>query len=62
MALIGHGTIGGMMGSMMDNMSGMMDGMGSLMWGMGLVWLLVSALLVLGIAALVKYLLGGRHP
>jgi hypothetical protein len=34
----------------------MMDGMGGMMmWGMGLVWLLATFLLVLGIAALVKY-------
>jgi hypothetical protein len=33
------------------------DGM---MWGMGLLWLLLLVLLVLGIAALVKYLSGGR--
>jgi hypothetical protein len=33
----------------------MMDGMGSMMWGMGLVWLIVIILLVLAIAALVKY-------
>ncbi len=37
-------------------MMGMMDGMGWMMAGMGLVWLLVLILLVLGIAALVKYL------
>ena len=36
----------------------MIDGMmgGEMMWGMGLVWLLVLVLLVLGIAALIKYL------
>lgn len=34
----------------------MMEGMGGMMWGMGLVWLLVVLVLVLGIAALVKYL------
>ena len=36
----------------------MMDGMmgGWMMWGMGLGWLLILALVVLGIAALVKYL------
>jgi hypothetical protein len=33
----------------------MMDGM---MDGMGLLWLLVAALLVLGIAALIKYIIG----
>lgn len=35
----------------------MMNGMG---WGMGLVWVLVAILLVLGIAALIKYLSSGR--
>jgi hypothetical protein len=34
----------------------MMQGMGSMMAGMGIVWLLVGVLLLLGIAALVKYL------
>jgi hypothetical protein len=29
---------------------------GSMMWGAGLVWLLVLVALVLGIAALIKYL------
>jgi hypothetical protein len=37
-------------------MMGMMDGMGWMMAGMSLFWLLVVILLVLGIAALVKYL------
>jgi hypothetical protein len=32
----------------------MMDG--GMMWGMGLVWLLLILVLVLGIAALLKYL------
>jgi hypothetical protein len=36
-------------------MDGMMDGMG-MMWGMGLGWLLLVVVLVLGAAALVKYL------
>lgn len=41
---------------------GMMDGMGwGMIWGMGLIWLLVVVLLVLGIAALIKYLFGGRR-
>lgn len=41
---------------------GMMDGMGGMMmWGMGFVWLLVIVLLILGIAALVKYLFGGSR-
>lgn len=35
----------------------MMDSMASMMSGMGLVWLLAVIVLVLGIAALVKYLL-----
>jgi hypothetical protein len=34
----------------------MHDMMGSMMVGMGLVWLLVALVLMLGIAALVKYL------
>jgi len=39
----------------------MEDMMGSaMMWGMGVVWLLIVILLVLGIAALVKYLFFGR--
>jgi hypothetical protein len=29
---------------------------GPMMWGMGLVWLLIVVTLVLGIAALIKYL------
>ena len=33
----------------------MRDGMGGMMWGMGLLWLLVIIVLVLGVAALVKY-------
>jgi hypothetical protein len=33
---------------------------GGMMWGMGLVWLLLLVLLVLGIAALVKYLFSRR--
>ena len=37
-------------------MMGIMDGMEWMMVGMGLVWLLVVILLILGIAALVKYL------
>jgi hypothetical protein len=34
----------------------MMDGMGSMMGGMGLLWILVIIVVLLGIAALVKYL------
>lgn len=36
-----------------------MEGMGWMMGGMGLVWLLLLVLLVLGIAALIKYLRSG---
>lgn len=42
------------MGYMMNGMSG------GMMWGMGLIGLLVLVLLVLGIAALVKYLFFGN--
>ena len=40
----------------------MMDG--GMMWGMGLIWLLVVIVLVLGAAALIKYLFfgGPRGP
>ncbi|MEQ8296206.1 MAG: hypothetical protein RIB55_06965 [Nitratireductor sp.] len=42
---------------MMNGQDYMWDGMGGMaMWGMGLVWLLVIVVLVLGAAALVKYL------
>lgn len=43
---------------MMDGMNGMMQGMG---WGVALFGLLVLALLVLAVAALVKYLFLQRH-
>lgn len=33
-----------------------MEGMGTMMGGMGILWLLIVAALVLGIAALIKYL------
>jgi len=40
----------------------MMDGMGWMVGGMGLLWFLVIILLVLGIAALAKYVFGrNRH-
>jgi len=39
---------------MRDGMMG--GGMGAMMWGMGLLWLLVVVILVLGVAALLKYL------
>ena len=41
-------------------MDGMMGG-GAMMWGMGLMWLLVIVVLVLGLAALVKYLFFDRN-
>lgn len=41
-------------------MDGMMGG-GAMMWGMGLIWLLVIVVLVLGLAALVKYLFFDRN-
>jgi hypothetical protein len=34
----------------------MMSNMGGMMWGMGLIWLIVVVVLVLAVAALVKYL------
>jgi len=40
---------------MMDGMMNMTGGMG---WGMGLIGVLILILLILGIAALVKYLSG----
>ena len=40
-------------------MNGMMEGMGWMMGGMGLVALLLLVILLLGIAALVKYLRSG---
>jgi hypothetical protein len=39
---------------MMHDMNNMMDSMG---WAMGLIWVLVVLVLVLGVAALVKYVL-----
>jgi len=42
-------------------MHDMMEGMSGMMWGMGLVWLLVIITLLLGSAALIKYLLRGRR-
>lgn len=38
-------------------MNEMMGGM----WSTGVVWLLIVALLMLAVAALVKYLIGGRR-
>jgi hypothetical protein len=44
----------------MHDMMGDMMG-GGMMWGMGLLWLLLLVLVVLGIAALAKYIFGGRR-
>jgi hypothetical protein len=41
----------------MNDMGTMMNGMGGMGWGLGL---LVMVLLILGIAALAKYLMSGR--
>ena len=41
---------------MRDGMGGMMDGMGGMTWGMGLLGLIAVFVLVLAIAALVKYI------
>jgi hypothetical protein len=41
-------------------MDSMMQAGGPMMWGMGLFWLLVIIVLLLGAAALIKYLLSGR--
>lgn len=41
----------------MIDMTNMMNGMG---WGMGIIGVLVLLVLVLGVAALIKYLLSGR--
>ena len=41
---------------------GMLDGMGTMMGGMGILWLLIVILLVLGIAALAKYVFSSRKP
>jgi hypothetical protein len=40
---------------------GMMSGMGAMMWGMGFIWLLVLVVLILGAAALAKYVFLGNH-
>lgn len=39
---------------------GMMYSMGGMMWGMGIIGILITILLILGIAALVKYLFGDK--
>jgi hypothetical protein len=43
-------------------MNGIMDGSGSMMWGMGWGGLLVIVLVVLGVAALAKYLFFNKRP
>jgi hypothetical protein len=40
---------------MMDHMMG-----GGMMWGMGLLWVLAVIVLILAIAALMKYLFSGK--
>jgi uncharacterized membrane protein len=42
-------------------MQSMLDGMmgGGMMWGMGLFWILILVVLVLGAAALIRYLFFG---
>jgi hypothetical protein len=42
-------------------MQDMMNAMGGMMWGIGLPWLLAVVVLVLGAAALVKYLLSQQR-
>ncbi len=39
---------------------GMMEHTSGMMWGMGILGLLVVILLILGIAALTKYVFGGK--
>lgn len=39
----------------------MMDSMSGMMAGMGLVWAFVAILLILGVAALIKYLFFSGH-
>ncbi len=41
--------------------SGMYDCMGGMMWVMGILGILGAALLILGIAALVRYLFAGKR-
>jgi hypothetical protein len=41
---------------------GMTDCMGGMMWGMGILGILGAILLILGIAALVKYLFASKRP
>ena len=45
---------------MMNSMETMMNSMGGMGWGMGLIGLLVLVPFVLGITALIKYLISGR--
>jgi tellurite resistance protein TehA-like permease len=46
---------------MMSGYNEMADGMGAMMWGMGLTWILLAVVLVLGAAALAKYVFFGGH-
>ena len=48
---------------METNMQGMMDGTmsGGMMWGMGIICLLIVVVLVLGAAALIKYLISSNE-
>lgn len=47
---------------MMVSPHGIMDSMGAMMWGMGLTGLLIAVVLVLGAAALAKYVFfSGGH-
>ena len=41
---------------------GMTDCMDGMMWGMGILGILGAILLILGIAALVKYLFASKRP
>lgn len=44
----------------MDHSADGMEGMGGTMWGSGLLWIVIAVVLLLAIAALVKYLRGPR--
>jgi hypothetical protein len=54
----GHGASGGSRAGRCERRIVMHGGMAAMMSGMALVWLLVIVVLVLAVAALVKYLLG----
>jgi hypothetical protein len=62
-SLAGHGGLGRTrpLAETKEPWAGPMCGMGGIMmWGAGLLWLLLIIVLVLGAAALVKYLRSGR--